>query len=233
MSNKDLSSGVGQDPEPSIRFPSGEGENSIFKDDPIKPAPWEALRPVVPKPDEPKPPSRIGTFFRKALRWTTGLIFIFGLGVITAWLVRVLPQDVQIEDLNNRLNAAETSVGELESQISSLMPLAVENESILMELSETQKHVDVMSILVDVTSAELALLKEDLVTAKASLSGTDTRLALLQDDLEGEELQTIEGIRTRLTLVLEELDEDVETAMNDLGVLTNNLIALERSLFGN
>jgi hypothetical protein len=233
MSNKDLSPGVGQDPEPSIQFPSGEGENSIFEDDPIKPAPWEALRPVVPKPDEPKPPSRIGIFFRKALRWTTGLIFIFGLGVVTAWFVRVQPQDVQIEDLNNRINAAETSVAELESQISSLMPLAVENESILMELSDTQKHVDVMSILVDVTSAELALLRDDLVTAKASLSGTEARLAALQDVFEGEDEQTIEGMRARLSLALEALEEDTETAVSDLSVLSSNLVALERSLFGN
>ena len=42
-----------------------------------------------------------------------------------------------------------------------------------------------------------------------SPSRTDTRLALIQEDLEGEELQTIEGIRTRLTLVLEELEEGI------------------------
>jgi hypothetical protein len=234
MSSKDLSSGAGKGSEPSIKLPTGEGKNSIFKDDPIKePAPWEALRPVAPKPDEPKPPSKIGIFFRKALRWTTGLIFVFGLGVVTAWFVRVQPQDLQIDDLNDRIQAAEATAEELESQVSTLLPLAVENESILAELSETQLHVDVMRVLVDVTSAEIALMKDDLVTAKASLTGTETRLELIHANLEGEEQQAIEGIQTRLTLVLEGIEEDTETALGDLDVLTNNLIALERSLFGN
>jgi len=233
MSNKDLSAGSGQEPEPSIQFPTGEGDNGIFGEEPEKPAPWESLRPVVPKPDEPKPPSRIGIFFRKALRWTTGLIVVFGLGVVTAWFVRVQPQDAQMDDLKNRIQAAEITVGELESQISTLMPLGAENEKLMGELSETQLHVDVMRVLVDVTSAEMALAKDDLVTAKASLTGTDARLAVLQEELQGEDQQTIEGMRTRLTLVLEELEGDTTTAMSDLDILTSNLVALERSLFGN
>ena len=233
MSNKDLSAGSGQEPEPSIRLPSGEGENGIFGEELEKPAPWESLRPVEPKPEEPKPPSRTGIFFRKALRWTTGLIFVFGLGVVTAWFARVQPQDAQIDDLEKRIQAAEIAVGELESQITTLMPLGVENENLMGELSETQLHVDVMLVLIDVTSAELALTRDDLVTAKASLTGTDARLAVLQEELQGEDQQTIEAMRTRLNLVLDELEEDTAAAMSDLDVLSSNLIALERSLFGN
>jgi hypothetical protein len=70
------------------------------------------------------------------------------------------------------------------------------------------------------------------VTAKASLSGTEERLAALQEELQGEDQQTIEGMRARLSLALEELEEETETAANDLSVLSSNLVALERSLFG-
>jgi hypothetical protein len=233
MSEKNFSSGEGKEPKTSIRLPNAEESDELFGEEPIKPAPWEALRPVDPKPDEPKPPSRIGIFFRKALRWTTGLLFVFGLGVVTTWFVRVHPQNLEIADLDNRLQAAEIAVGELESHIATLMPLAEENEKLMGEITIIEMHVDVMKALVDVTSAERALLLEDPVTAKASLSGTDARLAILQEELEGDDQETLEGIRTRLTLVLEGLEEDPATALSDLGVLSSNLVALERSLFGN
>jgi len=232
MTDKDFSKGAGQENEAPIRLPSGEGKKDIFGEDAEKPEPWDALRPVQSKPEEPKPPSRIGIFFRKALRWTTGIIFIFGLGVVTAWFVRVQPQDVEIRDLENRIQAAEITVEQLEAQITDLLPLDVENQQLLEELSESQLHVDVMKALIDATSAQLALAMDDVVTAKASLSGTDARLAALQDQLQGDDQQTLEGIRTRLSLVLEELEKDTEIAMNDLEVLSSNLIALERSLFG-
>lgn len=230
MSYKDRSAGVGKEPKPSSKLPAGERERGIMGE---RPSPWDSLRPVEPKLGEPKPPSRIGRFFRKALRWVTGLIVVFGLGVGTTWFVRVQPQNNQIDDLKNKLQAADITVGELESQLSTLMQMGVENENLSGQLSEVQLHVDMMRSLVDITSAELALAKDDLVTAKASLTGTDARLENLQEMFEGEDQQTIDGMRTRLSLVLEELETDASAAMSDLEVLASNLLALERSLFGN
>jgi chromosome segregation ATPase len=191
------------------------------------------LRPVEPKPDEPKPPSRLGRFFRKALRWLTGLILVFGLGVGTTWFVRVQPMNNQIEDLKNQLQAAEITVGEMESLIAEYQSLESDKEAVESELLDMQLHVDIMRIVLDVVSAQLALANDDIVTAKASLTGTDTRLADLQERLQGEDQQTIEGMRTRLALVLDEMEEDAFAAMSDLEVLASNLVALERSLFGN
>jgi hypothetical protein len=196
-------------------------------------SPWDSLRPIEPKADEPKPPSRIGKFFRKALRWVTGLIVVFGLGVGTTWFVRVQPMNDQIDDLKDRLQAAEITMDELESQIADFSPLEGEKNDLEAELTKSQLHVDVLRVLVDVTSAQLALANDDVVTAKASLTGTDMRLTNLQERLQGEDQQTIEGMRTRLALVLDELEADAFAAMSDLDVLASNLLALERSLFGN
>ncbi len=210
-----------------------EGKEALSDSSERSTSPWDSLRPIEPKPDEPKPPSRIGRFLRKALRWTTGLIVVFGLGVGTTWFVRVQPMTVQIQDLKNQLEAAEITIGELETQIADSKPLESEKADLEAELLEAQLHVDVFRILVDVTSAQLALANEDLVTAKASLTGTDVRMANLQESLQGEDQQTIEGMRTRLALVLDELEADSFAAMSDLDVLASNLLALERSLFGN
>jgi hypothetical protein len=233
MSYKDLSAGTGPGSGPSPDKPKGRVGEELSKEDLKTSAPWEALRPVEPKPDEPKPPSRLGNFFRKALRWVTGLIVVFGLGVGTTWFLRVRPMNYQIEDLKNQLEAANITVSQLEEQISASAALINENENLKNDLQETQLHVDIMRILVDVSSAELALASEDVVTTKASLAGTDERLANLEETLQGEDQQTIEGMRTRLTLVLEELETDTFAALSDLDVLKSNLLALERSLFGN
>jgi cell division protein FtsB len=233
MSYKNLSLGSGKESEsPSIEA-FGEGNKESLKREKNSSSPWDSLRPIEPKADEPKPPSRIGRFFRKALRWLTGLIVVFGLGVGTTWFVRVQPMNRQIEDLKNQLETAEITVGELEALIADYKSAESENEAVEEDLRNTELHVDIMRILVDAVSAELALANDDIVTAKASLTGTDTRLAELQERLQGEDQETIEGMRTRLVLVLEELETDAFAAMSDLEVFASNLIALERSLFGN
>jgi hypothetical protein len=233
MSNRNLSLGSGQEAEPLSNETFREGDEGFVESEKKSSSPWDSLRPVEPKPDEPKPPSRLGRFFRKALRWLTGIIVIFGLGVGTTWFVRVQPMNNQIEDLKNQLQAAEITVGEMESLIAEYQSLESDKEAVESELLDMQLHVDIMRIVLDVVSAQLALANDDIVTAKASLTGTDTRLADLQERLQGEDQQTIEGMRTRLALVLDEMEEDAFAAMSDLEVLASNLVALERSLFGN
>jgi hypothetical protein len=90
-----------------------------------------------------------------------------------------------------------------------------------------------LKIQSDVAAAQIALYTEDFVTAKASLAGSDTRLDAIMQKLQGEDRDTVEGMLTRLELVLEELGEDSFAAVRDLEVLSSNLSALERSLFGN
>jgi hypothetical protein len=94
-------------------------------------------------------------------------------------------------------------------------------------------HIEILKIQGDVASAHLALLAEDIVTARASLAGTDTRIDALMSNLDGEDRNTVQGMLTRLELVLQELGEDSFAAIRDLEVLTSNLAALERSIFGN
>jgi hypothetical protein len=244
MSDKNLSLGSGGEAEPAKNQAIEGGKDMFPESEKDKSSPWDSLRPVEPKADEPKPPSRLGIFFRKALRWVTGLIVVFGFGVGTTWFVRVQPMSDQLEDLNNQLQAAVLTANELESQYSSkqnekqdletqLSDAQLQIESLEEELLNAELNVDVMKIWVDVSSAELALANDDMVTAKASLAGTDGRLGELKNKLQGEDQETIEGMRSRLALVLDELETNRFAAMRDLEVLASNLMALERSLFGN
>jgi len=244
MSYKNLSLGSGGEPESPKNEANESGKDVFPESEKETPSPWDSLRPIEPKADEPKPPSRLGRFFRKALRWVTGLIVVFGIGVGTTWFVRVQPMSDQLEDLNNQLQAAELTANELESQYSSkqnekqdletqLSDAQLRIESLEEELLNAELNVDSMKILVDVSSAQLALENDDIVTAKASLAGTDTKLGELEEKIQGEDQETIEGMRSRLALVLDELETNRFAAMRDLEVLASNLMALERSLFGN
>jgi hypothetical protein len=243
MSYKNVSSGTGKESS----LPSNKGDKGGKEEFPeakkSSSSPWDSLRPVEPKEDEPKPPSRLGRFFRKALRWVTGIVFVFGLGVVTTWFVRVQPRGDQINDLKSQLQASEITVTELESEYSILQgekqdleaQLSDEQsqvENLNAELLDSQIHIEVMKIWIDVTSAQLALENQDTVTAKASLTGTDARLMDLQEKLNGEDKQTIQAMRDRLVLSLDELEKNRFAALRDLEVLASNLQALERSLFG-
>jgi uncharacterized membrane-anchored protein YhcB (DUF1043 family) len=179
---------------------------------------------------EVPPPSRFRLFLNRALRWVTGFMLVFVLGVVAMWAIRVRPVQAELQSLQTELEAMQEQAATLEEQVQSLLPLEEENASLLAELAKTEQQMAIRGVLVDVTSAQLAMAQEDPLAAKAALVGTDDRMKALDVELVGTD--TLEGLRNRLTLVVDELDSDAFAAQRDLQILANNLISLERSLFG-
>lgn len=236
MEQDELAQGIAQDPENQVVDESDEVSNSdvLISSENEEEFDLGVLEPPIPIDDQIlTEPSKLRLFLRRLLPWVVAILVIFTLGVGATWLARVVPQQKEIDNLEqemeNLLNAAELSASEIED----LLPLIDENASLQSDLSEAELQVKVLSTQADVASAQLALLAEDFVTAKASLAGTDTRLEALISNLESEDRNTVQGMLTRLELVLEELGEDSFAAIRDLEVLSSNLAALERSLFGN
>lgn len=236
MEQDELAQGMAQDPENQVVDESDEVSNSdvLISSENEEEFDLGVLEPPLPIDDQIlTEPSKLRLFLRRLLPWVVAILVIFTLGVGATWLARVVPQQKEIDNLEqemeNLLNAAELSASEIED----LLPLIDENASLQSDLSEAELQVKVLSIQADVASAQLALLAEDFITAKASLAGTDTRLETLISNLESEDRNTVQGMLTRLELVLEELGEDSFAAIRDLEVLSSNLAALERSLFGN
>lgn len=213
--------------EPEIEAPPVEPE---IEPPPIEP---ELLgeEPSEPLPEvEPPPPSRFRLFLSRALRWVTGLMVVFVLGVVAMWVIRVRPTQDMLQSRQDEIDTLQDQITILEDQVQSLLPLEEENLSLQDQLAETEQQMAIRGVLVDITSAQLAMAQEDPVAAKAALAGTDERLQKLNVELVGTD--TLEGLRTRLALVLDELDSDTFAAQRDLQILANNLISLERSLFG-
>ena len=179
---------------------------------------------------EPPPPSRVSLLLNRALRWTTGILLVFVLGVVAMWAIRVRPAQAELQSLQADLETMQEQITTLEERVQSLLPLEAENEALQAELAETEQQMAIRGVLVDITSAQLAMAQEDPIAAKAALAGTDDRMKALDVELVGTD--TLEGLRTRLALVVDELDSDTFAAQRDLQILANNLISLERSLFG-
>lgn len=221
-----------------------EVEPSALESEPVISEPIEAeieappVEPELPEeeplellPDiEPPPPSKFRLFLNRALRWITGIMLVFVLGVVAMWAIRVRPVQSELQSLQTDLETMQEQVTTLEGRVQSLLPLEEENESLLAELAKTGQQMAIRGVLVDITSAQLAMAQEDPIAAKAALAGTDDRMKALDVELVGTD--TLEGLRTRLALVVDELDSDTFAARRDLQILANNLISLERSLFG-
>jgi len=182
-----------------------------------------------------KEPGKLNLFLKKLLRWSTGIATVFVLGIAAAWFVRVRPLQSQLTDTSASLEAAQQEVETLQDSVSDLQEQrdSLESEKRNLEDLLTTAVADqrILQALADVSAARVALAEDDVVTAKAALSGTEEKLQSLLDILPSDVGETVQGMISRLTLVLDEIDEDVFAAENDLEVLWTNLQALESSLF--
>lgn len=211
-------------PESSDFPPTGPMEEAV----PAMNAEQPEMQEAASMEPEPSEPSRLGKFARRALRWVTAVVVIFGLGFAATWLVRVRPLMSEVESLEQRADQAETAQAQLQDRVDELDGVEQRNQELEAALLEARGHLDLLAVLVDVTSAQLAIAQEDTAAARLALEDTESKLDALADK-QGE--QPVAPLRERLALVLEELTSDVFAAQRDLEILSNTLVAMERELF--
>ncbi len=201
---------------------------------PESPTPIPELEPEVPPTrdeameEAPAAPKR----FRRILIWALSLIVILAAGVLLTWAVRVKPQAERLVVLEGEMGVLQDQVAEQTRELEDLRPLVSENKRLSEALTLANAHLDLLKVLVDVTTAQLALTQEDDIAARAALTGTGDRLGTLEATLEGANAAEVREMSGRLELVLEEVETDTFAARRDLEILANNLLALERVLFG-
>jgi hypothetical protein len=185
--------------------------------------------------DAGKEPGKTQLFLRKLLWWAAGVAGIFAIGVLAIWIVRVSPLQKELAATQAALEEvqaeAEALQDDYDEQLDINTDLEARNEDLQQQLTVTQADQQLLRALADVSAARVALAEDDVVTAKAALSGTMKKLEALQDLLPEEVQATVQGMIARLELALNEIDQDTFAATNDLEVLWTNLQALEASLF--
>jgi hypothetical protein len=210
----------------------------------------------APESLEPPPvveESRFRRFLRRTIRWGAGLLSVFALGVLTAILAFYLPSQrslsqaegerdrvqQRVEEVNAELDLekdrADQRVADVEAEVDALSAqitsLAEEIQGLEGELSDSMLHVHILSALADVTSAQLALVQEDLDGARLALSNTPETLAALLDMVGDDQQDAVSAMQQRLTLVLGGMEEDPTTSRSDLGIMATNLLKLENTFF--
>jgi len=203
------------------------GEEAVFTESAVA-APEEVV-------EEVKEPTRFQLFLRKALRWAAGVAVVFVAGVVVTWLVRVTPLQNELAMTQSDLGSAQQEVATLQADVDELQTdrdeLEAENADLQDQLTTALADQHILRVIADVSAARVALADDDVVTAKAALSGTEDRLQALFDILPQDVHETLQDMLARLLLVLDEIDEDNFAASKDLEVLWTNMQALERSLF--
>ncbi len=186
----------------------------------------------APELMEEKPPSRLGRFLRRLLRWAVGVMAIFVLGIGALWVTQLQPLRDRNRSLQDQLASAQAEVETLSSTVDSLRSVEAENASLQAELGDASSRLDILSVLVDVTTAQLAIAQDEPDRVSIALSDTEEKLDNLEARLSGGEAEIVRGLRERVVLVLEEVDGDIFAAERDLEVLANSLLELDRDLFG-
>jgi uncharacterized membrane-anchored protein YhcB (DUF1043 family) len=186
----------------------------------------------APATEEPSAPGRLARWIGRALRWAAGLSVVFVLGVALVWFMRVRPQTQELRTLGQTLQETKANLDSVQAEVEKLRGLEDENANLQDQLVQSQQHLSLLSVLVDVTTAQLALAEDDPVAAEAALKGTDKKLETIESGVEGDSATAAKAMRDRLATALDELAADDQfAAKRDLEVIANSLVDLEGALF--
>jgi DNA repair exonuclease SbcCD ATPase subunit len=194
--------------------------------------------------------TRARRIFRKFIRWTVGLLVVFGLGFLAAVFSIYTPKvnelersendvsnaGITIQDLENQAAALQDQIDGLNGQINTLNQkidgLENANQTLRDDQNDFNLHIALLKARVEVVSAQVEIFDENPAQARVLLENTDQTLteieSLLPDDLK----DVVAPLKTRLDLAISEIDTDPETAIDDLSILAGDLLEIENALFG-
>jgi len=198
----------------------------------------------------PKEETRARRFFRKVIRWTAGLLVIFGLGFLTAVFAIYTPKvdelgksliDLKsagdtITDLEAQISTLENQISNLNSQIDVLSQeiddLEAQNQALQVDQDSSNLHNALLKARSDVATAQAEIHVENTAQARVLLQSTNQTLDMIENLLPDDLKDVVSPLRTRLELAISEIETDPETAIKDLGILTGDLLEIENALFG-
>ena len=164
-----------------------------------------------------KQPSRFRMAVRRFFIWFTVIAVSFLGGFLTFYFV--LHQPVVAE-----LETAQADVTTLQAQVESIT-------SQLAGMEDATQHRDLLVVIADVYDARLALSEENVVAAKSALSDTSIALDNILGNIEPFDSNLASALPQRLSLILSNLDRDVETAMADCDQMLEDLLEVEAALY--
>jgi septal ring factor EnvC (AmiA/AmiB activator) len=199
--------------------------------------------------EDAEPESRKRKVFRKVIRWSLGLIIIFGLGFLTAVFSIYNPTESELENSKNKLENAENTIGSLETEISehqresdklksevdvlnqTITDLETENQKLVDSLYTASLQIELLKARNDVLRAQVELYQENPAQARVLLDSTQKTLIRIETLLPEDIKAVVAPLQNRLDLAIGEIENDPETAIADLGILAGDLLEIENALY--
>ena len=217
------------DSTPAPAMPEKEAGN-------VPPTPSKPATDTKPAMEVTKGPGKAGVIFRSLLIGLGVIVVAFLAGVLTYHLVRYKPTETSLSQANQSIADLQTSSDALTSQLDianrQISNLKSENQALQTSLETAELHIELLQALAEINAAHIALTKQDVAAAKVALSNTGIRLESLKPSIGSVDAALADNISQRLALINTSMDNDLESARAELGLLANNLINVETLLFG-
>ena len=175
--------------------------------------------------------SRFQQIIRRGLIGLAVLLVVFAAGGVTVGLLYVRPANQERTRLEQELNQAEARIQDQEAKLAEYKSQETEKQSIQQALTNSQTHVALLRVLVDVNNARIALEAQDPDRARLYLSKTPQKIEQLGQSLGAESDGAISSMLQRLTLVNDEISRSRSAAQTDLSIIANDLIQIENTFF--
>jgi uncharacterized coiled-coil protein SlyX len=187
--------------------------------------------------------------FRKFIRWTVGLLIVFGLGFLAAIFTIYNQKVAELDQSKGDLSSAGTTIDELEDQISTqqdqidvlnaqidslaqeITDLESQNQDLLSERDGFNLQIAILKARADVVSAQVELFDENPAKARVLLESVSQTLDTIESLLPEDVQDVVAPLKSRLELVVGGIETDPETAIADLGILAADLLEIENALF--
>jgi hypothetical protein len=179
----------------------------------------------------PAPPSRFRRFLKQLIRWTFGILIIFGLGFLLAMFILYLPNRQVAGQAQTSLQQSRQEVQDLKSKLDGLQAIQNDLQSAQDKLANANLHVAILSARIDVANAQLAMAQNQPEKAHLALDKTADTLATIGGQVDQNQKKVITDLDSRLTLALGEIDANPYAAQSDLDVLATGLLELESAYF--
>lgn len=185
--------------------------------------------------------SKMRQIFRKIIRWTAGLLIVFGLGLITGIYLFYKPATqeaermlnelkVHLDEANSKIADLEALKSKLEAQISDLEPYEAMNDELMAQQKDLNLHIAILEARIDITHALLAIEGEDLLQAQFSLDETEAALDQIGSFLDKEKQEVVDELKTQLQWIKDDLEKNPVAAQKDLEALEAKLLQMEDDL---
>jgi predicted phage gp36 major capsid-like protein len=92
------------------------------------------------------------------------------------------------------------------------------------------QELALLRVLLNVKTAQMALMMDEVADAEERLENSREDLDRVSQGMTGAEAEVLRDLINRLDLIQSEIDRDPEAAAQDLEILANTLVTLERAI---